>query len=703
MEDRDYIDPNKLALNFQNITPNEKTEINMEGKNFEIDVKEILSVLEMTSQKYFNQVDYSLLNTSKSLLSHFYYNEKECISKIKSYSYYKRKFYKSLIYDSIFEIFKQGPEKLIKEISAGLEKIRIIIDKKESNYEEILLEDYYNLLEQILGTKEVPKFLIRSDLKYIKFRVNYKNKEKKRPEIEKIIDYYKKIKNGNIRPFDYIHNKSLLFDIFVLSNRKDLIGNELMNNIFLDNYKEILFWFDLKLEKKSYEYVFGNFISISLDEQKGILESLFIPINEELDNQKNNEDLYLILFSSFFYCILYKMKDYKDDNIYSDNNISNSKITKFLSNVAESFILYLQNCKYNIKSLINALFTYVLSQINKNEKGKSNSLISSTNSGNSINNDNNNSLKYSIFQEENKDYDFKMMEEIINKSNDNNLKERFQQIKSKFKIEPFDFPTTLIGTLFKKIVNVFTSNYYYYANFLRLSPFQRYITSNSVTIFVSGFGSENDIHCIEWKKYIENDPRYSTYYFFHWPGDSFSKIIIKSLPINFRGIKFDSDLPKIFLETKEKAKNCGKFLSLILRSRLFFGYRQINLVAFSLGNHVVKHCLKDLNNNNDGKTIINDVIFMAGATTFKNRLNWYNIFKKVVGGRIINCYSQADYILKFLYQNCTNNEPIGNKNININDGLNGNNIVENYEFTDLNMGHLDYRGKFNDILNRINN
>ena len=179
MEDRDYIDPNKLALNFQNITPNEKTEINMEGKNFEIDVKEILSVLEMTSQKYFNQVDYSLLNTSKSLLSHFYYNEKECISKIKSYSYYKRKFYKSLIYDSIFEIFKQGSEKLVKEISADLEKIRINTDKKEINYEEILLEDYYDLLEQVLGTKEVPKFLISSDLKYIKFSVNYKNKEKK--------------------------------------------------------------------------------------------------------------------------------------------------------------------------------------------------------------------------------------------------------------------------------------------------------------------------------------------------------------------------------------------------------------------------------------------------------------------------------------------------------------------------------------------
>jgi hypothetical protein len=32
MEDRDFIDPNKLALNFPNqTTPGEKTEINMDG------------------------------------------------------------------------------------------------------------------------------------------------------------------------------------------------------------------------------------------------------------------------------------------------------------------------------------------------------------------------------------------------------------------------------------------------------------------------------------------------------------------------------------------------------------------------------------------------------------------------------------------------------------------------------------------------
>ena len=691
MEDRDYIDPNQLALKFPNQTPGEKTEINMEGKNFEINIAEILSVLEKTSQKYFNSIDYSFLTSSKSLLSHFYYNEKECISKIKSYSYYKRKFYKSLIYDSILEIFNQGPEKIIKEIFDNLEKVKIFIDKKVKNYEEIKVEDYYKLLEEHLGTKEVPKFLIRDDLKFIKFRENYKNNEKKRPEIENLITYYKKIKNGNLKPFDYIFNKSILFDIFILSNGNDINNNQLINNIFLDNYKEILSWFSLNLEKKQYDYVFYNFINISPLERNGLLESFFIPINNELNNQKNKEDLYLILFASFFYCILHKIKDSKENIINNDINISNPRITKFFTNITDILILYLKNCKYNIKALINELFTYVLSNSNQNEKEKN--IIKSS--------ENKNDLINSFFKEENIDYDFKMIEEKIMESNDKNLTERFQQIKSKFKIESIDMPTTLIGTLFKKIVNVFISNIYYYTNFIRLSPFQKYISSNVVTIFVSGFGSENDVHCIEWKKYIENDPRNSTYYFYHWPGDSFTKIIFKSLPISFRGIKFDSDLPKVFMESKGKAKVSGKLLSLIIKSRLFFGNRQINLVAFSLGNHVVKNCLKELNNKDEGKMIINDVIFMAGATTFKDRLNWYNIFNNTIGGRIINCYSKSDNILKYLYSNCTGNQPIGNKELDINDGKGGKNIVENYEFTDLNMGHLDYRERFSEILKRI--
>ena len=118
---------------------------------------------------------------------------------------------------------------------------------------------------------------------------------------------------------------------------------------------------------------------------------------------------------------------------------------------------------------------------------------------------------------------------------------------------------------------------------------------------------------------------------------------------------------------------------------------------------MVKNCLKELSRNDDGRMLINDVTFMAGATTFKSRSSWYNIFKNIVSGRIVNCYSKSDNILKYLYSNCTGEEPIGIKEVDINDGKNGKNIVENYDFTDLHLGHLDYREKFKEILKRINN
>ena len=703
MESRDFIDPNKLALNFpKSITPDETTEVKLDGQNFEINTNDIMNLLENTIQKHFNIVDYTFLTSTKSLLSHFYYNERECLSKIKENNYSKKKFYKNLIYESIKEIFQQAPEKLTKAVFEGIEKIRNILDKKEKNEEKINLELFYNICEEIFGTKEVPKFLIKDDIKYIKFRESYQKKEK-RPELNEIVSCYKKIESGQLKPFDYIWNKNKLFDVFVLSNANDIENSDAINEIFLQNYKEILSWFNLDINIRGYDYVFTNFIKITEMEKNGLLEDLFIPINIELnqkkENKEENENLLFILISSFFYCILFRMKgeqkNYKDEikkENKENNNINNSRITRFFSNVITCFSTYLKNCDYNIKNLINSLYIYVMhnNSNNINENNNNNSI----NDNNNIINNNNNIFS----QEENLHYDFKLIEEIIMQSEDINIKERFKSIRSKLSLEVFHFSPTLIGTFLKRVVNAITSNITYYQNFIRLTPFQRYVTSNTVTILISGFGSENDIHSIEWKKYIESAPMNTNYYFYHWPGDSLAKIILKSLPIG----KLDSDLPQVFLESKKKAVISGKLLALIIKSNKFFENRQINLVAFSLGNHVVKNCIKELSNYNDCKCIINDVTLIAGATTLKNKINWYNRFKKVVGGRIVNCFSEKDYVLKLLYSNCTGNYPIGSHEVFINDGFDGNNIVENYNFTDLNLGHLDYRKKFDEVIRRIN-
>ena len=385
------------------------------------------------------------------------------------------------------------------------------------------------------------------------------------------------------------------------------------------------------------------------------------------------------------------MKDIKKNN--SRINDINSKITILLKNIIGTLHLYIKSNEYNIKLLTNSLFEYAISH-------KENKEVENINAINE-DNDNNNTINI-FFQEENVDYDFELIEEIISHCNDNNLKDRFKQIKSKFKLDSFQFSKSLIGNLFQKVSDMFTSKISYYTNFIRLSPFQKYKTSNTITILISGFGSENDAHCISWKKYIESNPFNTSYYFYHWPGDSFIKIILKSLPLSFGQFVLDTDLPKVFDNSKEKAEYSGKLLSIILLSRKFFWDLKINLVGFSLGSHVIKYTLKEMRDSEEAKNIINDVIFIGEATTFKRKYGWYNIFKKLVGGRIINCYSKKDDILSKLYFKCIGKEPIGKNEFDINDGKLGKNIIENYDFTDLNMGHLDYRKHFNIILKRIN-
>ena len=681
----------------EKITPEDEiTEINIDGKIIEIKIKEIELILENTVLKYFDKKEYSILNEKKDLLCYFYKHENECFTKIDSLSKessfpdYKTKYYKSIINELILEIFKQSPEKLVNEIFKDLDRIRKNINKKLIN-----LDRFYKLLEEAFLTKDVPKFLILNDLKYIEFKQKIEEKEKNLPEAKKIIEYYIKLKKGEMIPFEYFKDKNILFKIFILSNAKDIGKDKLIEDILFDNYVEIRSWFNLSIDLQEYQNIFTNFIDITELEQKSLLESFLAQLNIELTKQNNKEeDLILLLASSFFYCIEHKMKDIKKGN--NGINDINSKITTFIKNIINIFSIYIKPCKYNLKYLINLLFEYAISN---NESNISENKINDVKENHDLNNN-----KINIFiEEENIDYDFELIEEIINHCNNNNLKERFKQIKSKFKLDSFQFSKSLIGNIFQKISDILTSKYYYYANYIRLSPFEKYKTSNIVTILISGFGSENDIHCLTWKLYIENNPINTSYYFYHWPGDSFTKIIMKSLPINFGQLIFDSNIPDVFNNSKQKAEYSGKLLSIILQTKKFFGDLKINLVGFSLGSHVIKYCLKEMRDCDDNKKIINDVIFMGGATTFKKINSWNNIFNKIVGGRIINCYSKKDYILGKLYSKCVGKEPIGRNSLDIRDGKGGKNIIENYDFTDLNLGHLDYRKYFHLILKRINN
>ena len=145
--------------------------------------------------------------------------------------------------------------------------------------------------------------------------------------MEEIINYYLKIQNSQLKPFDYIHNKSQLFDIFVLSNSDDIEKNDMVREIFIENYKEILSWFNLDIDIRGFEYVNMNFIEIKSLEKKELLENLFIPINFEINfSNYNGEDLLLILIASLFFCILNRMKEPQKGNHINLENEKNINI-----------------------------------------------------------------------------------------------------------------------------------------------------------------------------------------------------------------------------------------------------------------------------------------------------------------------------------------------------------------------------------------
>ena len=183
----------------------------------------------------------------------------------------------------------------------------------------------------------------------------------------------------------------------------------------------------------------------------------------------------------------------------------------------------------------------------------------------------------------------------------------------------------------------------------------------------------------------------------NWPSGNFAEMM-SLIPFSE---EFVLEMPKKFINNKLKGKLVGKILGLFLASNEDFKKCQINLVGFSLGCHVIKNCIKEISKIKGVRNMINNVLFMAGAASIGNKKNWKTILKKVVCGRIINCYSKHDFVLDKLFKLCVKNTAIGTRQLIIRDEKKDYNIVENYDLSDLQLGHLDYRKNFGKILKRI--
>ena len=652
----DSLYPNNFLYNYDNInTPQyDNIIVNNDGKTLQIETETMDYISNYINDK-FELKEFPFLKTEKNILEFFYDNEQECLDIIDSNFYDNKEmnnFFRNFTFNSIEEKYLNNNDiSLIKtNIKNELENILKEFRKKI----DFNLDDLYDIFLHKFKTTKIPQFIEKKVIEEIKSiqLINQLNNSKNNKDYiedeeidekkEIIITYYTQFVNGEAEPFEY-YDKKLLFDILIYSNLEDIYKNETIKEIFINNYSEIAISFKYYNNNKEFKNL--------IDNKK---EDIHYITNKLIDtfNKYEINDLHLYIIASFYFLIMNVMKDINDWNnkdIGLNNeiiNINNPLFNKILRNILYNFDKYCPNDIYTFEIyiiLINHLNEYII--INGNG------------------------------EKENKKYNINDMENTIKKSFFFGIYEDFTLLIKKIK------ETELLG-------NASDSNKF------ALIPLSKNRNSNEITILVSGFLSQNE-DIKTWKQFFNYDKNNTNYYLFRWPSSDIMTLI-------FQTYLFWLNSADLFLKSRKKAKYSGKILALFLACNEEFNNCQINLVGYSLGCQVIKYCLKKLEFIKGHRDMINNVLFMGGATSIKEIKSniWKNIFHKNVRGRIINCYSKYDSVLKYLFRICVGKNPIGLQKIDLKIG--NNNFIENYDFTDWKLGHLEYRYKFSEILKRIN-
>lgn len=250
---------------------------------------------------------------------------------------------------------------------------------------------------------------------------------------------------------------------------------------------------------------------------------------------------------------------------------------------------------------------------------------------------------------------------------------------------------------------------------ISFTPLNPDIHSTTCNIMISGFLSENDELEHNWKMMVNSISSNEECYFYNWPAQTAKSIAVRFLTKNITSVLLDSfkDLKglvkeespeKQFLISKTTSKNAGKILAFILASRKVFTYKTINLIGFSLGVNVIKNCIKQLYHIHtvmkiSCDDIIQSTLMMAGASVIRNERKdaYANFYNAMISGRVFHCYSFQDAILNVLFTLATNKNPIGNKSLEI-PFLKK---LVNCDFSEFNLGHMDYGKNFDLIVKKI--
>jgi len=558
---------------------------------------------------------------------------------------------------------------MAKLINQFISEINETYFEKE-NWNDLSDVTYMNKIKDVFGIIELPKFLLRKG-----FRI--------RREIQKFIESINtnnKLTNDN----DNIDNYNDSDDRKSSSNESTVFTKSIIkylnvdNNIITNKENE----FNIRDIVKEIEN--NNLILFKSSLNTIYAKIFFIFLKEIETNDKINKIITKnknIIINCFHIDKYNTIKEFMQKYVDIDPNKIRFEFSNLLSESSESeylfysilasylfvinkmfseqksayidLLLFLQNFLSEENQIFKNIIIKVLNDLFLNEKDYKSIIKNSVLFG---------KYHYKIpsFYEAKyhttKYYDLKDIKDIFNNINDYKLKDRFFEIIKKeeaYEMGSNFFRLNIINKLKEWFSIKDSEDEDTIEKHLKLIPYEKnkYI-EKTILILISGYFSSNSDHFEEWEQLINiYKKRFQNpiIYFYNWPssGISFQKLIFHR---------------RDFRKTRERAKYCGKILALMMMSEEIFSGFKINLAAFSLGNHVLKNCLKEL--ENFGRLdIVNNVIFMAGATNITNSYKWENRLKSI-NGNIINCYSDVDLAL-ILCQTITRKGTIGTKKLKI--------------------------------------
>lgn len=131
-----------------------------------------------------------------------------------------------------------------------------------------------------------------------------------------------------------------------------------------------------------------------------------------------------------------------------------------------------------------------------------------------------------------------------------------------------------------------------------------------------------------------------------------------------------------------RAEKVGVILADAIMRHKFQGERAVSLVGYSLAARAIYACLMVLAERRQFGLI--DSVVMMGTPAPADNTVWLTL-KSVVSGRLVNVYSEHDYLLGFLSR--TSNIEFGVAGLQ---AIKQTKVVENYRITRLDAGHLSY-------------